>query len=350
MLIKKRGLALVFALIVVLVLTILGSLALFRSVSENRISKASLEEAQALLLADAGINRAQYEIRQNFSLSGSNLFTTSSGPGKYNFDITVSGSPGVRNYAITSRGCLPASCNCISLPNDCNMTRQIQANMNEYQNTPVGFYDNAIYSAGNVAIGIEPVGGNVFSGGTVNGPIEAGYTRTENDPTLQANGLPSLDFEALRQTSIDQGWYNASTNVTTYPTSFWYEAPSPSNPTGLPNVVFVNGDFKISGNKEIGGFVVVGGNAVYDATIGGTTELDGCLYTRGDVILNGGGGPSPLNINGGVWAGETVTMNGNPNIDYNQTYMYAIRDALHPNTDVRITAWLDTQNSYSVSP
>jgi len=43
-------------------------------------------------------------------------------------------------------------------------------------------------------------------------------------------------------------------------------------------------------------------------------------------------------------------MNGNPNIDYNQTYMYAIRDALHPNTDVRITAWLDTQNSYSVSP
>jgi len=344
---KKRGMALVFALIVVLVLTILGSIALFRSVSENRLSRASLEEAQAFFLADAAINRAQYEIRQSFS--SPSLPTISVGPGKYNFSIDITSdtsvTPPVRNYDVTGRGCLPASCNCTVLPNNCNMTREVKAKMVEYQNTPAGFYDNAIYSAGNVDIGIEPVGGNVFSGGTVNGPTEPGYTVTHNDPTLAANGLPSLDFEALRQTSIDQGWYNASTNETTYPSTFWYNQAA-----GIPNVVFVNGDFKISGNKEIGGFIVVGGNTVYDATISGTTELDGCLYTRGSIVLNGGGGPSPLNVNGGVWAGETVTMNGNPNIDYNATYMTAIRDALHPNTDVKITAWLDTQNSYSVDP
>ncbi|MDO9572764.1 MAG: hypothetical protein Q7J37_02635 [Candidatus Omnitrophota bacterium] len=348
--IKRRGMALVFALVTVLVLTVLGSLALFRSISENRISRVSLEEAQALLLADAGVNRAQYQIRQNFNLSGSNLFTTSSSPGKYNFDVSISSPFGVRNYTVIGRGCLPANCNCTSLPNNCNMTREVKASMNEYQNTP-GFYANAIYSAGNIAIGNDPVGGDVLSGGTVTGPVDPGSTITQNDPTLQANGLPSLDFESLRQTSIDQGWYNASTNVTTYPTSFWKVAPSPSDLIGVPNVVFVNGDFSIAGGKQVvGGFVVVGGNTIYDAAISGNASIDGCLYTRGDIVLNGGGGPTIVNITGGVWAGGTVSMNGNPHIDYNESYMYAIRDALHPNTDVRIIAWLDTQNSYNVSP
>lgn len=347
--IKKRGMALIFALIVVLMLTISGSFVFFRSNSENRLSKASLEEAQAFLLADAGVNRAQYEIRHNFSLSGNNLYTTSSGPGKYNFDIPIIiGSP--RNYTVIGRGCLPASCNCISLPNNCSMTREVEVRMVEYQNTPTGFYDNAIYSAGDVEIGIDSVGGNVFSGGIVTGPIDSGYTRTQNDPTLQANGLPSLDFQALMQTSIDQGWYNASTNVTTYPTSFWNIAPSPSNPIGVPNVVFVNGDFSIAGGHQVvGGFIVVGGNTVYDASVSGNASIDGCLYTRGDIILNGGAGPHVINVTGGVWAGGTVQMNGNPHIDYNQEYMYAIRDALNPSTDVRITAWKDSQNSYNVA-
>ncbi len=348
--IKRRGMALVFALIVVLVLTISGSLALFRSISENRINRASLEEAQALFLADAGINEAQYRIRQNFNLSGSNLFTTSSGPGKYNFDISISGSPGVRIYTVTGRGCLPASCNCTSLPNNCNMTREVEARMIEYQNIPDGFYDNAIYSAGNIAIGIDPVGGDVISGGTVTGSVDPGYTKTENDSTLKANGLPSLDFESLRQKSIDQGWYNAGTTVTTYPTTFWNVAPSESDP-GVPNVVFVNGDFSIAGGKQVvGGFIIVGGNTVYDASISGNAAIDGCLYTRGDIIFNGGGGPKIINVTGGVWAGGTVSMNGNPHVDYNQVYMYAIGDALLPNADVRIAAWLDTRNSYSVSP
>jgi Tfp pilus assembly protein PilX len=350
---NKRGVALILGFMVIVVLTILGAAVISRSVSERLVAQRCIEANQAFWLAEAGVARAQYELRKNPDLSdGNNLLSPVPvlGPGEYNFDLTKSTVLGVTNYTVTARGCIPNNCNCVSLPNNCRATRILQATMNQYQNIPTGFYDNAIYSAGNVTIGSNcVVNGDVFSGGTISGPVNG--DRTPNDPTLQANGLPGLSFDQLRQKSIEQGWYNPNTNTTTYPTdSFWYVAPSPDNPIGVPNVVFVNSDFNlVGGNQVVKGFIVVGGNTIYNAEIGGNATVDGCIYTRGNIWLHGGGGKL-INVRGGVWAGGTTTLEGNEQIDYNATYMTAIRDGLNPNIDIRITAWQDTQNPYKLNP
>jgi hypothetical protein len=243
---------------------------------------------------------------------------------------------------VTATGFVPSAASAVKIE------RVVEATV--MKSIPTGFYGKAIYSAGNVSIGSNcVVKGDVFSGGTVTGPVDG--VITQNDPTLHDNGLPSLSFDQLQQLSIDQGWYDPNTHQTTYPTSsFWYAVPSPSNPTGTPNVVFVDGDFTLVGGKQVvKGFIVVGGSAICDAEIGGNASIDGCLYTRGDIWMHGGGG-KVINVDGGIWAGGTVIMNGNEEIDFNapghgSQYMAAIQN-LGINADVQVTSWRETQATY----
>lgn len=348
---NRRGVVLILSFIVIVALSILGTAIVSRSISESQITRKYAESTQAFWLAEAGINKAMSNLRVlGFTTAGDigqTVFTGS--PGDYAVDI---GSVVGLTRTVTARGCIPSGCNCIAPPNDCRLTRVIQAKMTKYQNIPDGFYDNAIYSAGDVSIGSNcPVDGNVFSGGTVSGSVIIPNTVTQNDPTLHNDGLPALSFAELWQTSIDQGWYDVNTNTTTYPTtSFYNVVPSEAYPEGIPNVVFVNGNFTIvGGNQVVKGFIVVGGDLVYNAEIGGNATVDGCIYTRGNIWLHGGGG-NIININGGVWAGGTVTLVGNEEVVYNLDYMDAIRAGLQPNTDVRITSWMDAQNPYVVEP
>jgi hypothetical protein len=341
---NNRGVALILSFILIAVLTVLGVASLSRSISESRIARRYSESTQAFWLAEAGINQAWNNLRAGFA-SADNIDYTVLGPGGLGpggYSVVIGSVVGMTR-TVTATGFIPSNAS----P---RVQRVIRAVMNQYQNIPPDFYNNAIYSAGDVSIGIDcTVNGDVFSGGTITGPVNG--VMTPSDPTLHNNGLPALSFAELRQKSIDQGWYNPVTNTTTYPTSFWNVVPSPANPVGIPNVVFVNGDFNIVGGNQVAkGFIVVGGDTVYNAEIGGNATIDGCIYTRGNIWLHGGGGPSRINVNGGVWAGGTITMVGNEQIDFNQAYMNAIRDGLHPNTDVRIISWQDMQNPYTLVP
>jgi hypothetical protein len=322
---------------VIVVLSILGVAFLMRSVSERSVASNYFDSTQAFWLAEAGVNKAIFQLKNNYS-NLSAISATTLGPGQYSSGpITSNGN----DRTVTGYGFIPSA----SSP---KIIRVIVATMTKV--IPTGFYGKAIYSAGNVSIGSNcVVTGDVFSGGAVTGSATGQIT--QNDPTLHNNGLPALSFDQLKQMSIDQGWYNPSTNQTTYPTSsFWYQAPSPSNPTGTPNVVFVNGDFTLVGGKQVVcGFIVVGGNTVYNAEIGGNASIDGCLYTRGNIWMHGGGG-NVINVDGGLWAGGTVTMDGNEEIDFNSPgngaqYTAAIEN-LGINADVQVTSWRETQNPY----
>ncbi len=353
---NKRGIALIVAFMVIVALTTFSLVIFARSMSERSIVQRYRESTQAFWLAEAGVSQALDGLRKNPQLSvGNNLLSPppTLGQGQYNFDLLdKSGSSGVQNYTVRARGCIPADCNCVPPPNNCRVNRIVQAVMNQYQNIPPSFYNNAIYSAGNVSIGSNCiVNGSVFSGGTITGPANP---QTPNDPTLHNSGLPALTSSELRQKSIDQGWYNPVTETTTYPTtSFYNVAPSPAYPEGVPNVVFVNHDFSLVGGKQVvKGFIVVGGDMIYNAEIGGNASIDGCIYTRGNIWLHGGGGKI-INVNGGVWAGGTTTLTGNEQINFNPDgpgYMSAIRDGLHPSTDVQIRDWSDAQNPYTLAP
>lgn len=331
---NRRGAAIIICYMVIAALVLLAAAFLTRSISERSVAGKYFDSTQAFWLAEAGLNKAIFQLRSNYS-DLSAIPATSLGQGEYSATIAISG---VSDRTVTASGFIPSAA-------AVKIKRVIVATM--IKRTPAGFYDNAIYSAGGVSIGSNcEVNGDVISGGTVTGSVEEGYDIIQNDTTLHDNGLPLLSFDQLEQISVAQGWYNPITHVTTYPTtSFWYEAPSPSNPTGTPNVVFVNGDFTLVGGKQVvKGFIVVGGNTVYNAEIGGNASIDGCLYTRGNIWMHGGGG-NIINVNGGIWAGGTTTMTGNEQIDFNQSYMDSLEN-LGINADVQVTSWRETQNTY----
>lgn len=333
---NKRGVALIICYMVIVALSILGAAFLMRSVSERSVAGKYFDSTQAFWLAEAGVNKAIAELRASY-INYTSPVSGNLGPGEYLATITSNGD----NRTVTATGYIPSAA-------AAQIERVVAVTLIKY--IPPGFYDNAIYSAGNVTIGSNcVVNGDVFSGGAINGPVNG--DATPNDTVLHNNGLPLLNFDDLKRISQEQGWYNSDTGVTTFPSSFWNVAPvSPEDP-GIPNVVFVNGDFTLVGGKQVvQGFIVVGGNTVYNAEIGGNASIIGCLYTRGNIWFHGGGG-KVINVDGGVWAGGTVTMEGNEQINFDppaghgETYMNAIK-ALGINADVQVTSWQEMQNPY----
>lgn len=347
---SKKGIALIISFGVILVLTILATAIISRSISESRIAQRYFESIQAFWLAEAGINRALYDLRNDYSLTA--ISSPEMGPGGYQVSISPSG----QDRIVTSSGFIPFT-------GPLRVTRIIQAVMSK--SVPPDFYENAIYSAGDVDLN-----GNAY---TINGKVryadEIEYSQNNitgtvtYDPSI--NPLARFDFKQLRNlSSSQQNVYvvdnnklvNAATGEEGFPGSFWYTPPTdPDDPsTGVPNIVYVEGDLVLKGNiGTIGGFFVVVGNVItnpdasYDATINGNGQIEGAIYTRGEFRINGGGGN--LNVNGGVWAGVEAELNGNANVTYNKTYMDAVR-FLNLDASVQISSWKDTQNPYPLTP
>lgn len=279
---NKKGLALIFSFIIIVILTILGVAALSRSISENRFAQRSAESAQAFWLAEAGINDALDELKDDFhGLSG--ITNTQLGPGGYNVVMSTN-QDGSR--IATAYGFVPYA-------SPRHVERAIAVKVKP------GFYDNAIYTAGNYETSGSPtVTGNVYV----------------------AETLPLLDFNQLRLISQAQGNYHTAEQLGgPFPVSFWYSE-------GIPNVVFMEGNLDLRGAQDqVGGFYIVGGEVIYDATLSGTACIDGTIYTRGDFTVNGGGSV-PFSVSGGVWVGGDAELNGTSvTIGYEPDYMSAIR-------------------------
>lgn len=329
----KKAMVLVLACIVAVVLLILGAAILARSVSENYLAQRNLEITQAFWLAEAGINRAVKELRADFSTSaatakwGGSLANVG---GEYSVDLgSLSGS----SRTVTAYGFIPT----LASP---RITRRLQVTIS--MPTPTNFYDYAVYSAINISGGSSAnstVIGDVIFGGSNSYPTGK-ITGTATQDT-SVNPLALLDFAQLRQISRDQNNYHDATHDPAYPTSFWYAE-------GVPNVVFVEGNFDLRGNRTRGGFIIVGGDVSYDARIAGNSYINGCIYERGNFTISGGGDPKQYNINGGLWAGGSADLGANAQISYNTEYMNAIRD-MNINTAAQITSWKDLQNIYPLN-
>ncbi|TAN61785.1 hypothetical protein EPN16_02855 [bacterium] len=341
---NKRGSVLVVSFMVILVLAVLGGIMLSRSISERALTQRYAESTQAFWLAEAGVNRALKELGANFNAMGNNVWSETLAPGSYSIDIEQVDST---KRKVTSHGFVPAVSPRVERVLEATITKKI----------PPDFYENAIYSGGSVDFNGNSytVTGKVryadeieYSSNNVNGTI------TE-DPDIKP--LAMLDFQQLYNLSLaQQNVYvvdhnklvNQATGSDDFPGSFWYDAQS-----GIPNIVYIDGDLALNGNiGTIGGFFVVVGDVltnpddIQNANINGNGVVQGVIYTRGEFKINGGAGR--LNVDGGVWAGEQAVLNGNADVTYNQVYMDAIRD-LNINAQAQVTAWKDTQNPYALS-
>jgi len=344
---NKKGSVFILSIFVVVILMILGAALLSRSISERNLAKRYLELTHAFWAAEGGVSRALNELKADYSQCGVNLWTgtLSSVDAGYSVDVSCSG----QNRNITSTGFVPATG---------TVRAQRIAESVIRKEIPANFYDNAMYSAGDVDFNgtSYSVEGNIRyaddidNTGNVTGEIT-------NDPTISPLAL--LDFPQLLTISQGQGNVYDQARLQaneSFPSSFWYSPPTdPSDPTtGVPNVVYVTEDLKLNGNiGTVGGFFVVVGDVitspddVQDATINGTGQVEGAIYTRGEFRINGGGGN--LNVNGAVWAGEEARLNGNAHITYNSDYLSALA-VLGMDAGAQVISWREQVNPYSLSP
>lgn len=296
----------------------------------------NIERTQAFNIAESGVEYSLVQLRDNYSWSpAASPFSLSNG--EFVISISTSGF----KKRILSTGFIPSQANY-------REKKTIEAWVKE--SIPSNFYDNAIYSSGEIDLNGDSyvVNGNVIYYSEIDNPENISGTITQ-DPN--ANPLSMLDFDDLYNKALIQGnIYDADRlddvkhGLDAFPATFWRAEPiDPQHPeTGVPNFVYIEGDLVLNGNVgALGGFFIVVGDVLnnpsvtYDATINGVGMIDGCVYTRGKFRINGGAGG--LNINGGVWAGNEAELNGNTTVNYNADYMAAIRANVL--ADVIIISW-----------
>jgi len=293
---NKRGIVLIICYMVIMILSVLGAAFFARSVSERRVTSKYLDSTQAFWLAEAGISKAM----KNFKTTGKFIAIEPTSLGDSGGGYRVNIDTGI----ISSHGFIPSD-------PPYRTERFIELNL--------PFYGAAIYAAGDINISgtAYAIEGNVIYAGmgptpTPDAPENIVGTVT-HDPAI--NPLDLLNFDQLKIISQNQGNYNQPS----LPTSYWYNEAQ-----GIPNVVFLDADLTLKGNDSVHGFFVVGGETVYDATLAGNVSVDGCIYTRGNFTVKGGG--NSLNINGAVWSGNDTNLNGSVDIKYNSAYVLGLQN------------------------
>jgi hypothetical protein len=285
---------------------------------------------RAFSLAEAGAQKALYELRKNFTWTGEGPSAIQwAGSDKGDYEVSVTDIAGGKKR-ILSTGYFPGS-------SGDHIERSIETEVSP--STPNNFYDNAIFAGENVDLnGSYNITGDIVYGTSIS-PVGLGE-QYEGD-------FPLLNFEQLRAIAVLQVKGNGENNLYTqadidgnkaFPASFWYDEPN-----GIPNVVYVETSLILKGNVgTLGGFYVVAGDVITnldveaDTTINGNGSIDGCVYTLGDFRINGGG--NGLGVTGGVWGRDEVRLNGNATVTYNADYMAAI-SAMNIDFVVQTTAW-----------
>ena len=401
----KKSSVLILLVFVTIIFTILSGAMVSRSISENNLVQRYSNSARAFWAAEAGVNQVLYELREDFDVSADSIeIAPFPADGDvvvgYAVDSIVEGAT-TKSRNVTVYGCAPYSSGCPNPDTDPPpdipgyMRREIEITITK--DIPSNFYENAIYSAGDVDFN-----GAAYTVVNNEAPpddialIYSGENDIENEEQITGeiiqdtsiSPLPRLDFEELFDISEKQNAvYPDTGNVydvggggklidpiteedKALPASFWYTTTGDGEDNDgdgdideedegewVPNVVYIRGDLKINGQiGTVGGFFVVVGDVLTnpegedyeDATIVGEGQIDGVIYTLGELNVNGGG-TNGLDINGGVWSGEGVTINGSADVLYNANYMSAI-GSLDIEPTAQVADWRDNQNPYPLLP
>jgi hypothetical protein len=335
----RKGIVLALILAFLALFIMATALYLTLTTTDFRMTKRSTYVSKAFFLAESGIHKTLYKLREIPGYTGGEGLSSELMPmGEYEVVVgpLVSGKREVRSI-----GYFPGKNTVGAVKKEITATISCPATP-----PPAWFYDNAMFAGGTVElIGNSTINGNIKYGHSIDPP--------ETVNAEQFNGeFFMLDFVTLRAIADEQVKPNGQDNIYTaadiagnkpFPASFWFDEDAQ-----IPNIVYIETDLTLSGNLgTLGGFFVVAGDVITnpssdpaDTTINGNGTIDGCVYTYGDFKIHGGG--NGLGVTGGVWARDDVRMNGNAQVSYNQIYMDAIEASIITNSKPQILHWKET--------
>lgn len=314
----------------VVLLLLLGNIFFLNTTSQLRRADSERRNLQTFYLAEAGIDYALAQLKQDPQTAGSTndfLYNINDNrTGDYSVDwANTSGT----EWKITSTGIIKNS--------DSTIARQKKIEMVVNYIPPPDpndTFDNAIYTSGDISItgNSYTVNGDVTYGGNDGVEFEDNITGSyTSDPSID----PSTDFDvvALKAISQEQGnYWNQdridSDTTLNFPNDFYYEGTTPA-------IVFIDvPNYQMSGTYfNNSGFWIINGNM----TINGNITIDGGVYIAGDFTLAGGG--SEINIDGAIITGGDVSMSGGRIITYNETRMNNLEEFLAGTGSFDLVSW-----------
>ncbi|MBI4845596.1 MAG: hypothetical protein HY810_03865 [Candidatus Omnitrophica bacterium] len=351
MLKNKKGVLLVAVYLVVGVLLGILGVCVYKNIYEAKVNIGYKHYMMAFYCAEAALDKGIANLPSSTSGQTNVSLNAVGGTQQGQYTYTISTVEAGKRWRVESWGYSPSQADAV-------VTQHLEAYVSK-KDLPDSFWDNAIYTAGNVRVNgsAYDIDGDIIYGGSllpaVLDPAKFSGTST-NDASISP--LIKLDFETMRTTAASQIKADGSDNVYTFmeiaagnppfPTSFWFDQTDPDPTKWVPNVVYVETDLVLNGNiGTIGGFFLVVGDvttnpsSTSETVINGRGQIDGCIYSTGQFRVNGGGG-ADLNVLGGVWAGtDGVRINGSVHLGYNEDYMNAIRDVIQPGSTVQVISW-----------
>lgn len=348
----EKGIALVLALILMLVLSVLAVAMVFLNTSETKFLVKERLSDSALYIADGGVEYAIYELQEGPSTYRGPTSDFIGSVGEFHVSVSTQGQP-ANYYVITSTGYVPDAAN----PQE---TRTVTSVVNISEEIAEVF-QYAIASQGDITLSgnavinsDDPQGeGDVYSGGnillqnnaTINGDASAAGSITtegsstitgEQNPEIDPIDFPPIDTAGYISEAQDGGIYSSTYTVTSDQNlgPLYIDGNlviSGNHQVTLTGTVFVTGSVKLSGTADTFSFsgsetLVANYDITMQGTVGseiplvisvhGDVDLKGNITTQGTVIYAPEGN---VEIHGnpdvtGIVVGQTVTVWGNPTI------------------------------------
>lgn len=375
---RKEGSALLTALLISVVLSVIVGASLLRSLYTWDTIGVSYHHDSAMHVAESGADIALFALNHRVSfpnypgngleavlrsLCGQTGVAQFSGTledgsgepiGDYESAITIDSTNEDRMF-ITSSGTVPAE-------DDYYRRRTSRTvRLMVYRDTiHESVFGAAIYTPGDIGTnGVTEIHGDTVSGGTLStvgnadpylrvtqypyevdgetayGTVDEG--RNEDGDLDNDVSLPMSEFllSVFKEMAIDQGYYfDHEPDPSELPTEFF-------QPDGVtPNVVFITGSIHMASNFTIGGLIFVVGDIItdpVDAEFGGTELINGIIYTTGDFRTHGGGYQN-VNVQGGVFC-ASADLQGNAVVEYNWEYYEALKNLTFKLNTYRFSTW-----------
>jgi type II secretory pathway pseudopilin PulG len=294
---NRKGVALILACIVVVVMIILGGATLSRSVSENTIAQNNLEAAQAFWAAEAGIQRTLYSINTddwtgwnwdpdnpatrtiNQNIGGNAFQVTATDVGTNEPKATSSGTMGAvaRNIGVEFKTKIDPKFTCAAFGD-------VEVVMSG--NGETDSYDSSLGAYGGLNVNVN---GDVATNGTALGAISLSGNATVNGDvgtgpggTIELSG--NAGYTGEPSDNIDRDLDSV-------------EIPADLNGLGS------GGNYNVSGNQSS---TISGGDYKYSSI---NVQGNGTLYIDGEVRIYVTGGSSfSITGNGKVILNEGASL------------------------------------------